>query len=241
MSLPCFSRHYCCIWELSLTACFYFSCFSGFFGAVRPPAFLIFERAEAIMKTNTNGSHSDCNLEIIIDKYYNSIWTFSLFLTDNSRDAAEEITQNVFLCLIEKWDQLEKRNIGGWLFGTTRRKYYEYIKAKQKEGKILLNSLDSHKSLFQEKIENASFYDEYFYADDDAIEEAKNQIINSLTEEERTLFNRYFERKMTYKEIMEELGFSYNSVKMKIHRLRCKIKKSVKTANLPFFIVLLIM
>ena len=104
---------------------------------------------------------SDLDLNDIIDDYYDSIWSYSLFLSGHNPDAAEEITQEVFLCLIEKWHVIKKENVGGWLFGVARRKFYEYIKAKKKEKKHLLYYDDPDSPFFSDKNEAAIFDDEY--------------------------------------------------------------------------------
>ena len=167
---------------------------------------------------------SDLDLNDIIDDYYESIWSYSLFLSGHNPDAAEEITQEVFLCLIEKWHVIKKENVGGWLFGVARRKFYEYIKAEKKENKN----------------EASIFDDEYFCPDESVIDEAKKKILDSLSDDERNMFNQYFEKKMTYNEIMKELGITYYSAKMRVFRLRKKIINAVKSTDLSVLLFMLI-
>ena len=100
---------------------------------------------------------SDLDLNDIIDDYYDSIWSYTLFLSGHNPDAAEEITQEVFLCLIEKWHVIKKENVGGWLFGVARRKFYEYIKAEKKEKKHLLYYDDPDSPFFSDKNELSKY------------------------------------------------------------------------------------
>ena len=183
---------------------------------------------------------SDLDLNDIIDDYYDSIWSYSLFLSGHNPDAAEEITQEVFLCLIEKWHVIKKENVGGWLFGVARRKFYEYIKAEKKEKKHLLYYDDPDSPFFSDKNEAAIFDDEYFCPDESVIDEAKKKILDSLSDDERNMFNQYFEKKMTYNEIMKELGITYYSAKMRVFRLRKKIINAVKSTDLSVLLFMLI-
>ncbi len=184
------------------------------------------------MRPEKRGSRPDPDLETAVGEYYDTVWSYALFLTGHSREAAEEITQNVFLCLIEKWEKISKENIGGWLFGTTRLKYYEYVKARMKEKKNTAFVKDTDESAYGDPIENIPVFDEYFAPDDDVIEEAKNRILGELSEDDRFLFNLCFNGKLTYEEISSELGISKNSVRMRIYRLRRNIKKRAGESDL---------
>ncbi len=181
------------------------------------------------MKTDKKSRDPAPDLEKTVGEFYDTVWSFALFLTNRSRDAAEEITQNVFLCLIEKWETIGKENIGGWLFGTTRRKYFEYVKARRKEKKV---SPDPDDPLSPDNVENIPVWDEYFSPDDDTIEKAKTRILGGLNEEDRFLFDLCFDEKLTYDEISRELGVSKNSVRMKIYRLRKNIRKRAEDTDL---------
>ena len=184
------------------------------------------------MKKKKNEPTPCLTTEEAVGEFYDTVWSYALFLADRDRTASEEITQNVFLCLIEKWEKISKENIGGWLFGVTRMKYREYVRAVLKDKKNLTFPVDTEEDGLSDPLDNVPVFDDYFTPDDGAIEEAKERILGELTGEERTLFDRRFKEKMSYEDISRELGVSENSVRMKLFRLRKKVSARAEKADL---------
>ena len=164
-------------------------------------------------------------------KYYGYVRSLALFLSGGDTDAADEIAQETFLFLVEKWDELTRENIGGWLSSVTRNKTHEYWRERARRGKRTVVSNDA------EDLE-IPVTDEYFRVTDEEIEEARRQIIDSLSDEEKELLASYFEKRMTYVELMARFGLSYDSVRMKLFRLRRKIRKKAKDKNFPTLILM---
>ncbi len=176
------------------------------------------------MKPREKGAANERELEAAVEEYYDAVWSFSLFLTGHVYDAAEEITQETFLCLIKKWNGIEKENVGRWLFGVARRKFYEYVRAQKRDKDHLIYPDDPEDPVFSAGeicVDDA-------IPDEAAVEEAKRRVVESLTDEEKILFDRYYGKKMTYAEIMKASGLSYNGVRMRLFRLRRKIKEKCK-------------
>ncbi|MBQ6261929.1 MAG: sigma-70 family RNA polymerase sigma factor [Clostridia bacterium] len=163
--------------------------------------------------------------------YYGYVRSLALFLSGGDTDAADEIAQETFLFLVEKWDELTRENIGGWLSAVTRNKTHEYLRERARRGKRTAVSSDMEDLYIP-------VTDEYFRVTDEEIEEARRHIIDSLSDEEKELFASYFGKRMTYGELMARFGASYDSVRMKLFRLRRKIRKKAKDKN---FLTLILM
>ena len=159
-----------------------------------------------------------------VRQYYGYVRSLALFLSCKDTDAADEIAQETFLFLVEKWDELSLENIGGWLSAVTRNKTHEYLRERARRGKR------TSVSSYEEDLE-IPVTDEYFRVTDEEIEEARRQIIDSLSDEEKEMFVCYFGKRMTYEELMARFGTSYDSVRMKLFRLRRKIRKKAKDKN----------
>ncbi|MBQ7160279.1 MAG: sigma-70 family RNA polymerase sigma factor [Clostridia bacterium] len=176
------------------------------------------------MDNKEYSNDSGLSLEETVEKYYDAIWRNALFLVRFSEEDAYDITQNVFLLLAQKWDELDKRHIGAWLFEVSRRKIIDFFRAEEKQrgGKQVI-SFDDPSSVFPD----LATYDEYFQVDPELLEKAKDEILSSLTEEERSLYNDLFENGRSYNDIVNLYSVSYTDVSTKAKRLRDKIKKQV--------------
>lgn len=65
--------------------------------------------------------------EQIAEKYYHDVYKFCCSRCRNA-DAAQDITQETFLFLINKIDGLTENNIRSWLFSVANNKLYEYFR-----------------------------------------------------------------------------------------------------------------
>jgi len=167
---------------------------------------------------------SDLSLDEIIEKYYTTIWRNTLFLVRFSEDDAYDITQNVFLLLAQKWDELDKSNIGAWLFEVSRRKIFDFFRTEEKQrgGKHVI-SIESSNCI----LSDFAFYDNYFEVNPDLLERIKNEVLDSLSSEERSLYNDLFVNGRSYKDIVELYSISYTDATTKGQRLRDRIKKLI--------------
>lgn len=157
----------------------------------------------------------------IIEKYYKRIHDICLYNTGYNKAEADNCTNEVFITLIIKWEGIKKRNdLFPWLLKTTENKLKEYYRRKKKDSKIV-----SIEEMQIEDTSNTELVD--LVVSDKEIEMNKENILNELSEEERKLYNDYFEKKLSYNEIAGSLGIKYSAAQMRVSKLRKKLEKKV--------------
>ena len=163
--------------------------------------------------------------EQIIDKYYEIIRANALYLTNRSKSDAEDLTQNVFMLMVEKWDTISHDRIGAWLLEVERRKALEYFRTqdKQKGGKDVVYAVDPA----YETAPVLAVTDAYFDATPELIEELKREILDSLDEDERRLYEDVFVNGRSYDDIAALYSTTGHALRTRVWRLRKKISKMI--------------
>ena len=154
---------------------------------------------------------------------YNTIWIYVRCLARVSNDCANDITQDVFLVLVKKWDQLDKSNIRAWLYSVARAKIKEFFKAEKKQ-----RGGNDTISLDEEAPDSDLFagYDNYF-CDDESLRAIKESILSVLQPQQRELYEEYFVKRKSYKDIMEQFSLSDVSARGRIDRIRKRLTKEI--------------
>lgn len=160
------------------------------------------------------------NLSEVFEKYYIKIYNFCLYKTRYDRADAENCTQQVFMVLIEKWDNMEDRDIYAWLLKTAQYTLMNLYRKKQKENSVY--PIESYENI---PCDTPDLED--LVISDKEIEEHKQRILSQLSPADRDLYRRYFEENMSYIEISEQLGIDYAATQMRVSRLKSRIKKQV--------------
>ncbi len=159
----------------------------------------------------------------IAEEYYDEIYSFCYSNSGCNEHDARDITQDIFLLLQEKAENLEDINIRVWLRRTAALKMKEYYRKNKKEQSYL--RLDSDVVPFDIIFR---VFDEYFPITDDDIKEYIKIIIKSLNDTETILFKKLYIEKKSYAQIAEEMGLTPSAVGSKAFRLRKKIKLEAK-------------
>lgn len=155
-----------------------------------------------------------------IEKYYTKIYNLCLYKTKNDKAEAENCTQNIFMILIENWDKLEDRDIYAWLLKTTQHTLMNLYRKKKKES--LVQPITSCENIQSDTADPSDLM-----ISDEEIEEHKQKILSQLSPADRDLYRKYFEEKMSYREISEQLGIDYAATQMRVSRLKSRLKKQV--------------
>lgn len=163
--------------------------------------------------------------------YYNSIYLFCLGRLGNNEQDAYEVTNNVFLVLCLKWESIDKHNTEGWLYKTAKNKIYEYRRENHKHLSNLSDIDDFEDSL------DISYNMESTVSEDD-IEKYKTDILNSLKQEERELFNCYYIQKKKYNELTNIYHINEGALRTRIARINKKIRNMIK--NVIYLCILLL-
>lgn len=162
------------------------------------------------------------SLREVIEKYYAAIRADALYVT-RSEEEAEDITQEVFTSLAERWDELKHERIGAWIFGALRFRLLEYFRENGRQNKTV--PIDGPAAINSSSI---SSEDNYFALSDEQIEKIRQKVLSVLSEKERKLYEIYFVEGRTYDDICALYSISYSAATSRIKRIRRKLEKSIK-------------
>ena len=165
-------------------------------------------------------------MDLIVDQYYIDVYKFCCAKCKDA-EAAQDITQETFLLLTEKQDQLIDNNIRAWLLSVANNKLREYFRKKSIENNyisienITLPVFEDHS---EEYIESYEMFDE-----------VQQKILNILNDKEKTLFIKLYIENKSVSLIKEELDITEENFRARKSRLNKKIKKSVE--HIYFFML----
>ena len=148
------------------------------------------------------------------------------YVSDN--EIAKDITQNVFINLWEKRDNIDsQKSIQSYLFTSVRNRCFNYIRDNTKyRSKVLdIDSVD---------IENDVEIDDVGMEE---LEEKISLILNKLPEKCRKVFEMSRFKNMKYKEIAIEMEISVKTVEAHISKALKSLRKELKGYALVLFIL----
>ena len=135
------------------------------------------------------------------------------------KDTAEDATQEIFMKVLKHLDNFKgESNINTWIYRIAVNTCLMTIR-KNKKRKIFLNS----------DIPDIE-QDEYTSGQEDQLEEVYKQL-ERLHQEEKVLMLMLLEG-IPYKNISEVLGISEDSLRVRIHRVKKKIMKSISNGRI---------
>ena len=134
-----------------------------------------------------------------------------------SKESAEDATQEVFLKL---WNGNEKikdyANLEAFAMRVTRNYCLDQLKSKQNNNlKMVHNNYESHEPSIQDKLETI-----------DELEQV-SQIINSLPEQQRMIFQLRDIEQYEFEEIAEITKMNETAIRVALSRVRKKIREEL--------------
>lgn len=166
--------------------------------------------------------------EEVCRENYARIYNYILAKT-GSKEAAEDITQDVFLIAYQKGDEfLEHEKPIAFLYVTAKNLVLESFRQREKEKlseemEILSDSKDVFEEICRERAQRV---DERQY---------QKQVLQKLTETEQQFYRKHYVEKKPMKAIAGEMGMSETAVRMKYVRLRKKVRGIVSDLRLDEF------
>ncbi|MFH0852201.1 MAG: RNA polymerase sigma factor [bacterium] len=155
--------------------------------------------------------------EQIFGSFSAPIFRFFLVKT-SSRETAEDLTQEVFLKLIDKIDTFDE-NLGsfsGWFWQIAKNTVKDYYRKKK--------SFPLSDMALQAKEKN-----DYAEQKNDLRNEIKMteilELIKELNEDEQEVFSLHYLSDLAYRDISRALGRSESSLRVLVHRINKKIRK----------------
>lgn len=167
--------------------------------------------------------------EVIFKQYYDEhleyIRSYCYYKLYDYPDYAEDCIQDTFRVLFEKLqDDVEIKYVKAFLMKTAS----NFIKLKFRQ-------IDKEKNKcvsIDEKGFDVEYNQEFFKIDEETIHKLKDEILNSLTDDERRLLEKtcrnYKDSYKSTKELAAEYGCSELYIRQKIFLLRSKIKAQIK-------------
>ncbi|HEN2716039.1 TPA: RNA polymerase sigma factor [Streptococcus agalactiae] len=130
---------------------------------------------------------------------------------------AQDVTQDVFLQILESDFSLPLDKIKAWMYRTTIRRYIDLYRRNKRYNEIL------QKEFF---IEN-----NLYYTESEKFFELHEAILH-LKKDYQTLIDLYYFNDFSIKEISEITGQSQSTIKIRLMRARREVKKYLEKDNL---------
>lgn len=165
----------------------------------------------------------DVKAEQIIDEYYPDIYKFCCARCRNADDA-QDVTQETFTLLIERFDELHFDNIASWLFSVANNKLREYFRHLKKE--------QNYVSIFDVEIPTAdSMNVENIICEEDMFDDTQKKILKILNEKERALFINLYIEKKSISLVSQESDITEEALRKRKSRLKKKITDTFKDTS----------
>ena len=159
---------------------------------------------------------------ILVEKYQNYVFTLVLRFTENREDA-EEIAQDVFVKAYRSLaDFRGDSKFSTWLFTITRTTCLSFLRKK----KLDTQSLDNERIGLQ--VENRESGFNANLVEQKSRHTMLNRAISMLSVDDAQILNLFYKAEQTLEEIGKIMGLDPNTVKVKLHRARQRLKEKME-------------
>jgi RNA polymerase sigma factor (sigma-70 family) len=159
---------------------------------------------------------------LMVEKYQNYVFTLVLRFTENREDA-EEIAQDVFVKAYRSLaDFRGDSKFSTWLFTIARTTCLSFLRKKKLDTQSIDNERtgiqlenresDFHANLVEQKSRHAMLY----------------QAISMLSPDDSQVLNLFYKGDQTLEEIGKIMRLDSNTVKVKLHRARLRLKDKME-------------
>jgi RNA polymerase sigma-70 factor (ECF subfamily) len=158
-----------------------------------------------------------------MESFGQDVWNYAFFLTKR-KDAADDISQDVFLRAYKHWNDFEGRSsVRTWLLTITRNLSLNYLKSSFMTRVSLTGWITSKQT---EPSAEKEFMDAA----------AVSQIwkcVMELPPKYREVLILEFHYQLPRKEMAQLLGLSEGTIKSRLHRARARMETMLKGADIP--------
>jgi RNA polymerase sigma factor (sigma-70 family) len=159
---------------------------------------------------------------VLVEKYQNYVFTLVLRYTENREDA-EEIAQDVFVKVYRSLaDFRGDSKFSTWLFTITRTTCLSFLRKK----KLETLSLDNERTGIQAENKESSFSANL--VEQKSKHAMLNLAIAMLSPDDAQVLNLFYKGDQTLEEIGRIMGLEPNTVKVKLHRARQRLKDKLE-------------
>ena len=159
------------------------------------------------MKHPNRGSQPEADaFKALFDRYYDSIRNF-LYYKSGSIEQAEDLTQEAFLILWKKRDNIDPDKVKSYLYTIANNLFLNEVKHQ----KVVMK-------FNQQPVSSTSYETPQYLMEEDEFRSKLEAAIGALPEKNREVFLMNRIDKLTYKEIADRLGLSVKAVEKRMHR-----------------------
>jgi len=151
---------------------------------------------------------TDKGFKELFDEFYQSMYHYAKRIVEND-EAADDITQEVFINIWNKRFELEIKTFAEFLYTSVRLKCMNYLRANKKK---TMSQVELSESVMTQ------IDDRLILIEEEMMREIKN-LIGSMPEQRRKVFEMHVNG-MEQQVIADELGVSINTVKT--HKLKAR-------------------
>jgi RNA polymerase sigma factor (sigma-70 family) len=159
---------------------------------------------------------------LLVEKYQNYVFTLVLRFTENREDA-EEIAQDVFVKAYRSLaDFRGDSKFSTWLFTITRTTCLSFLRKK----KLDTQSLDNERTGLQLENRESGYHANLVEQKSRHI--MLSQAISMLSVDDAQVLNLFYKAEQTLEEIGKIMRLDPNTVKVKLHRARQRLKEKME-------------
>lgn len=141
----------------------------------------------------------------LLDIYSSRCYGYFYRLT-SSRDVSDELLSELFVKLVEKIKTYRGGSFNGWLFKVMRNVFYDYLRRKFRDGRILERQKEQMAEDFKRERD-----------DDERIDQLQQRLLQ-LDEVTREVIVLRFYSQLSFKEIARMRGEPIGTVLTRVHR-----------------------
>jgi RNA polymerase sigma factor (sigma-70 family) len=159
---------------------------------------------------------------ILVERYQNYVFTLVLRFTD-SREDAEEISQDIFVKSYRSLaDFRGESKFSTWLYTIVRTSCITFLRKK----KLDTTSIDNEKTYLQ--LENKESGFKANTIEQKSRHAMVNQAIRLLSPDDAQIITLFYQGEQSLEEIGRIMGLDPNTVKVKLHRARHRLKDKME-------------
>jgi RNA polymerase sigma factor (sigma-70 family) len=159
---------------------------------------------------------------LLVEKYQNYVFTLVLRFTENREDA-EEIAQDVFVKAYRSLaDFRGDSKFSTWLFTITRTTCLSFLRKK----KLDIQTLDNERTSLHVENKESAFSANHI--EQKSKHAMLHRAISMLSPDDAQVLNLFYKGEQTLDEIGKIIRLDPNSVKVKIHRARQRLKEKME-------------
>ena len=161
----------------------------------------------------------------IVESKYSKLLKYCLLRLSFVKPDAEEVTDDVFVTLFLKWDELDlSDNISAWLYRVADNCIKRFI-AKKSRDESLNDHMETIEQFNNSEDEIAELIEQISY------KQKLDEIIGMLPENLKDIFVYRFIEEKTLQEIEKLTGIPYSTVRLRIKKAKSMVDNYFKHAN----------